>query len=152
MAVGFSLRSRRRGLCGGFVDLSSGLVAGNPCHDCNWRFDPLEIPEVETTPEEETTTEEPTTPEQDRTTVITISYTSGASVANVLVESANPIDPTFVVSWKMTETNAYKVVQLNDTTWMIKVDVPANYSSKLRVKVYDADGTMLEIAEKQIKN
>lgn len=114
---------------------------------------PTTTPEKDTTKkEEQTTTEESTTPEQDRTTVVTISYTSGASVANVLVESANLIDPTFVVSWKMTETNSYKVVQLSSTTWMIKVDVPYNYSSTLRVKVFDADGTMLEIAQKLIKN
>ena len=52
----------------------------------------------------------------------------------------------------MTETDNYRVVKMNDTTWMIKVDVPDNFSSKLRIKVYDADGTMLEISEKIIKN
>jgi len=84
---------------------------------------------------------------------ITISFTKGASVANVLVTFSAPVpEPTFRCWWYAEETDAFTVHKNSDTSYSIKVNVPSNYKGKLLVGAYNSDGSNILRVSKIINN
>lgn len=105
--------------------------------------------DVETTTVEETTTTTETTLAKAN---ITISYTSGANVANVLVTFDKPTEAKFIVSWYTVATNDYTIVKNSDNSYSLKVVVPDDFKSKLIVRVFDENGNELKQIQKIINN
>lgn len=97
---------------------------------------------------EEETTIVTVTPKTD----ITVSYTSGASVANVLVTFDSSVEAKFQISFDNVETNNYIVNKNSDTSYSIKVTVPSNYLGRLIIRVFDDEGNELKQKIKIINN
>lgn len=120
---------------------------------------PTQITQATQKPVEPTQTPTQKPVEQETSTVvtkpktnITVSYTSGAGVANVLVTFDKDVKPEFKLSFGNVETKEYAVVKNSDASYSIKVNVPSNFLGKLVIRVFDENGMELKQMNKVINN
>lgn len=83
---------------------------------------------------------------------VTISYTAGASTANVLVTLDRAENVSFIVKWYNKKTDNFKAIKNPDGSYSIKVDVPEGCNSKLIITVFDKAGNELGEGSKMIYN